>query len=248
MNQIRPHRVSTSPSPTRSPGGAPVSLPTPPAVQAAFFDVDETLITIKSMFDFLRFYLHWRGHPEDTYDRLVAELHAAAQAGTPREEINRHYYRLYAGESADALAHAGRRWFEATVTPATFIPTPLAALRHYQTHGVRYGLVSGSFSPCLDPIGEYLHAAWIDASEPVIRHGRLTGEIAAPMIGVRKAVAVRTRAVDHHLDLGHCAAYADHASDLAMLGTVGYPVVVGDDPILTAHAIRLGWPQLPATP
>lgn len=80
---------------------------------AAFFDVDETLINVKSMFSFLEFYLRKRGEPEATYGRLSAELRHSAGLGVPRKDINRHYYRFYAGHSAQQLARAGREWFTA---------------------------------------------------------------------------------------------------------------------------------------
>ena len=61
----------------------------------AFFDVDETLVSDKSMFSFLAFYLRERGEPPSVYDRLTGELHRWARQGTPRESVNRAYYRIY---------------------------------------------------------------------------------------------------------------------------------------------------------
>lgn len=242
MAQTQVHPTPNGQNTAPSSGAGPRSATD--ATHAAFFDVDETLITIKSMFSFLRFYLHSRGQSEGTYDRLRGELSAAAQAGVPREEINRSYYRLYVGESARTLADIGRRWFQEAIAPSTFIPTTLTLLRDYRKQGVPYGLVSGSFFACLDPIAEHLAADWTNGSEPIIRRGKLTGEITAPMIGLGKAAALQARAAAHGLDLEHCTAYADDVSDLAMLEAVGHPVVVGNDPTLTAHARRHGWPQL----
>jgi phosphoserine phosphatase len=52
----------------------------PASGSAAFFDVDETLTTVKSMFSFLEFYLRRSGEPDGTYRRLAGELHAAADS------------------------------------------------------------------------------------------------------------------------------------------------------------------------
>jgi phosphoserine phosphatase len=78
--------------------------------RAAFFDVDETVLAFKSMFQFMAYYLDDRGEPPSTWQRLARELRAAATV-LPRHEVNRRYYRLLAGESVPRLAVAGRAWF-----------------------------------------------------------------------------------------------------------------------------------------
>src|SRR4051812_47248138 len=85
---------------------------TPPS-RLVFSDVDETLIDCKSMFDFLGFYLGGRYGPRGARRaRMVREeLAARTAAGMPREEANRSYYRVWAGEPAGLVAEFGRRWF-----------------------------------------------------------------------------------------------------------------------------------------
>ncbi|WP_051970179.1 HAD family hydrolase [Kitasatospora azatica] len=215
-----------------------------PSTAAAFFDVDETLVRVKSMFHFLDFYLNRRGEPEGTYDRLVGELRAAAEQGAPRQEINRAYYRLYTGESAEKLAAAGEAWFEQTVEQRLFVPETVAALAEHRAKGDVTVLVSGSFFACLDPIAAQLRADWAFGTRPVIRSGRLTGEVVTPVIGETKGRVARAAAAVRGLDLTRSSAYGDHASDLSLLCAVGDPVVVGEDPVLAAHAELAGWRRL----
>jgi len=128
-----------------------------------------------------------------------------------------------------------------------FHPPVLDAFRRHTAAGDRTVLVSGSFPACLDPLARYLEAGAVLCSRPEVRHGRYTGEILQPMIGAAKAAAVQADAAAHGIDLLDCYAYGDHISDLPVLGVVGAPVVVGDDPVLTDHAIRHGWTQLPTS-
>ena len=214
----------------------------------AFFDVDETLVSFKSMFRFLRYYLDSRGEPPSTYERLAGKLRAASSRGERREEVNRRYYRCYGGEDAARVAIAGDTWFESERALGAFIPETLAELRDRQLAGESVMLLSGSFFACLNPVASAVGATWAIGTRPVIRRGLLTGEIVVPMIGVNKARAARATAVVAGLDLPDCSAYADHASDLELLRVVGHPHVVGDDPVLAAHAHANGWPRIaPAT-
>ena len=216
----------------------------PSSTAGAFFDVDETLVRVKSMFHFLEFYLRRRGEPEGTYERLVGGIRTAAAGGAPRDRINRAYYRLYGGESAERLAAAGEAWFEQTVEQGLFIPETVAELAERRARGDFTVLVSGSFFACLDPIAAQLRADWTFGTRPVIRRGVLTGEVVSPLTGPAKARVAQVVAAVRGLELEHCSAYGDHASDLDLLSAVGHPVVVGDDPVLTGHAAARGWRRL----
>ena len=213
---------------------------------AAFFDVDQTLIGFQSMFGFLAFYLAHRGEPASTFERLAGELTTAA-AELPRQEANRRYHRVFAGESAERLAAAGRAWWEhEQARREVFVPAVLSELAGHRSAGRRIVLVSGQFFACLDPIAASVGAHGVAGTVPVTAGGRLTGEVVRPLIGPAKADAVRDEAERHRLDLPGSHAYGDHASDLPMLQQVGSPVVVGTDQALTGHAAAHGWRVLPA--
>jgi phosphoserine phosphatase len=64
------------------------------------------------------------------------------------------------------------------------------------------------------------------------------------MIGRAKAEAVAKTAAGLGVSTQDCWGYGDHASDLGLLRAVGHPVVIGDDPVLAAHAREHGWPVL----
>ncbi|GLZ39222.1 HAD-IB family hydrolase [Actinokineospora sp. NBRC 105648] len=213
------------------------------AAQAAFFDVDETLITVSSAVDFLDYRMGRSRDPRTSAWRLLAPA-----ARLERTAANRAYFALYAGVSvADATAQ-GRAWFaELAAAGGLFHPPVLAELRAHAERGTRVVLVSGSFAPCLDPIAEAVGADTVLCTEPEAVCGVYTGATARSMIGPTKVLAVRAYLRAHGISAADCHAYGDHASDLPLLSEVGTPVVVGADPVLTLLARRRGWRTVPGT-
>lgn len=225
-------------------------LPAAPAAFSprplAFFDVDETLITVKSMLGFLELYCH-RNEGSERLAQARASLMAAQARGVARSELNRLYFRIFGGEHGAALAAAGRAWFRAAQDAGElFHPPALQALRRHQQAGHVVVLLSGSFRAPLDPIAEALGVGHVLCTVPEMRAGVLTGEIGTAVIGGEKAVRARRLMRARQVAAADCHAYGDHASDLDLLRAVGHPVVVGDDPVLSGWAARKGWLQLPA--
>ncbi|TDC78869.1 HAD family hydrolase [Streptomyces hainanensis] len=197
-----------------------------------FCDVDETLITTKSMFDFLAFHT-----PPGVYRRVAGELRSMADRGIPRTEVNRAYYRAYRGAPVAEIREAGRRWYtDRAARPGFYVPETLLALREHRAAGAALVLVSGSFDACLRPVAEAVDATHVLCTRPLADGGRYTGEIETPMIGDHKQAAVQALLADHpDIDPADCYAYGDHPSDLPMLDCVGHPVAVGDHPEVLAH-------------
>ncbi|MFG3257428.1 HAD family hydrolase [Streptomyces sp. NPDC048172] len=221
--------------------------------EAAFFDVDGTLIAVNSMAAFLRHHFRAAGRPPSAYEHALGRLRDLVQRGLPRAEVSRAYYRYYAGARTRDLAAQGREWFAAELAAAVaaghgdgpFVPGTLAALQEHRRRGALIVLVSGSFAPCLDPVAHLLEADAVLAARPEAVDGVLTGRLLATMTGDEKAVAVRELLAARDIPAGRCHAYGDHVSDLPMLRAVGHPVVVGDDPDLTRLADAWRWPRLP---
>ena len=210
--------------------------------RAAFFDVDGTLTTRPTLFAFLAEHLVARGWSTVDAGAAVDRLRGLSRAGRPRQEVLRAYARHLAGAEERAALATGARWHLAEVAAGgLYRPEAVAALRAHRAAGALVVLVSGSFPPCLDPIAAELGADVLLCSRPQVRDGRYTGELPTPVIGERKAEAVHRLAAVHDLDLDRSAAYGDHISDVPLLAAVGHPVVVGDDPVLTAHARQHGW-------
>ncbi|WP_345942878.1 HAD-IB family hydrolase [Streptomyces sp. SID486] len=211
----------------------------------AFFDVDETLISAKSMVAFH----DWRFRQARGALPSLDEVVKSAGPGASRAELNRAYYRAFAGTAVADLAAAGRQWYDEYRRGAhAFVPAAVSALREHAAAGHLVVLVSGSHHACLDPLAEELGADRLLCTElRADAAGRLTGELARPMIGPAKAEAVRALLAETGVEARDCFAYGDHSSDLPLLQSVGSATVVGEDPVLLGHAAREGWARLPAS-
>lgn len=211
----------------------------------AFFDVDETLITVKSMASFLAFYWDRAGEDRDRFLRARDEHLRNQAAGMSRSRLNRAFYRHFRGASGTELNQAGREWFAVQQAEGGLFHQPAVdALRGHRRAGDLVVLVSGSFLPCLAPIAAALHADVVLCTTAEERDGVLTGEVGPPVIGPRKADLARQVMSDHRAHPRDCHAYGDHASDADLLRAVGHPVVVGDDPVLNSIARHEGWARL----
>ncbi|MGW8948773.1 HAD family hydrolase [Streptomyces sp. NPDC055709] len=215
---------------------APVLRP----ARLVFSDVDETLISGKSLFDFLDFYFAERHgtegvrHAAGTRRRIAALM----AEGSPRDAGNRAYYEAWRGEPLDVVTDWGVRWFAARSGKAGFyVPSVLAALRGHREDGDGIVLVSGSFAALVDPIAADVGARHVLCTRPEVRDGVFTGAVAGePCIGEGKRRAVRDLAGTYpYISLADCYGYGDHVSDLPMLAEVGHPVAVGGSPELLAE-------------
>ncbi|WP_246257099.1 HAD family hydrolase [Amycolatopsis anabasis] len=212
----------------------------------AFFDVDETLISVKSMFDFYDYFLDAAGYRPAEQRALRDEARALLRPGTPREQANRLFYRRFAGRKAAELAEFGRAWFAEHLRRGGLFHTDvLAALRGHRAAGATVVFLSGSFPACLDPVAEYCDADLVLCTQLELRDGVCTGEVTRTMIGDAKANAARELIERSGAPAAECFAYGDHTSDLGLLRLVGNPVVVGPNPEMAVVAAELGWPHLP---
>jgi len=218
----------------------------------AFFDVDETLISIKSMLSFQDFWFRESGDPAGRvrFDATMAELRTR---GASRETLNRAYYQNFKGRAVASVEATAVRWFDhiAATTTGLFHDAVVARLRAHQAQGDAIVLVSGSFPAVLAPFAQRLDVQHILATRMEVVDGHYTGELLPPQtIGAGKAAAIAAFLETHGAASEQCHAYGDDISDLPMLSAVAHPVVIAplsgrhDPQGLAAHAIKAGWPIL----
>jgi HAD superfamily hydrolase (TIGR01490 family) len=225
---------------------APAALETPPF---AFFDVDGTLVRLKTMFSFLD---HWFRH-SGTMPRLLGPVRAARfdavrrryeRDGRPREDLNRMFYRTWRGWRPDEVSALVPQWYGEIRrrVPEFYFPRAVEALREHQARGTEIVFVSGSMVEILRPIAAELGVRHLLATRVAVSGGRYTGEIIPPQtIGRGKAQAIRSFLASHDVDGGSCWAYGDDRSDIPMLETVGHAVVCSDAAEMAAVARERGW-------
>ncbi|WP_051235110.1 HAD family hydrolase [Marinimicrobium agarilyticum] len=209
----------------------------------AFFDVDDTLISVKSMFSFQAFWYDQTGD-ELGRARYEQDLRRHLHPGASWEFLNRLYYRHFAGRDAKRVEALGQAWFEQQRKSESpfYHARPLAELEMHQRQGCEVVFVSGSFPALLEPIARELGVAHILATRLAVEQGRYTGEILPPQtIGAGKAEAIGEFLALRQCSPESCFAYGDDISDLPMLQAVGRPTVVSGGRELEARARAMGW-------
>lgn len=214
-----------------------------PRLGYAFFDVDDTLISVKSMLSFQTF---WYEQTGDESGRLAYErdLRRYLHPDASWEFLNRLYYRHFAGRESGHVDALGRAWFERqrrSVSPF-YHAGPRSELEMHQRRGREIVFVSGSCPALLRPIAKDLGVSHILATRLEVRAGRYTGEILPPQtIGAGKAHVIGEFLRARQCAPEWCYAYGDDVSDLAMLKAVGHPTVVSGGRKLEAKARAMGW-------
>ncbi|WP_111641104.1 HAD family hydrolase [Marinimicrobium alkaliphilum] len=213
----------------------------------AFFDVDDTLIDVKSMLSFQAFW--YASRPDNgERERYLREIEQHLHERASWEVLNRRYYHYFAGRKVVDVEQAGREWFrwQTASRDDFFHAGSLAELRWHQAEGREPVFVSGSFPALLQPVADHLGVRQILATRMEVAGDRYTGEILPPQtIGTGKAEAIGLflEAVGGKSD--DCYAYGDDISDLPMLQAVGHPRVVSGGRGLVECARERGWTVIP---
>ena len=212
----------------------------------AFFDVDDTLIDVKSMLSFQEFW--YASRPDNgERERYLREIEQHMHERASWEVLNRRYYRYFAGRKVAEVEQSAREWLRLQQKSRDdfFHAGSLAELRWHQGEGREPVFVSGSFPAILQPVAEQLGVRHMLATRMEVAGGIYTGEILPPQtIGAGKAEAIREFLQHAGGRAEDCYAYGDDISDLPMLQAVGNPRVVSGGRGLVEHARELGWPVI----
>jgi HAD superfamily hydrolase (TIGR01490 family) len=208
-----------------------------------FFDVDDTLISVKSMLSFQEYWYRVTGESE-AEARFQCDLREHMHEQACRSFLNRLYYRHFAGRAELDVTRLGKEWFVwvRDQYPNFYHAPVVKELRAHQRAGREVVFVSGSFPALLKPIATDLSVRKILCTRLEVQAGRYTGEILPPQtIGDGKVDAIRQFLSKRGISVEMCYAYGDDLSDLPMLKAVGEAVVVGGGRGLEPHAREYGW-------
>ncbi|MGP2468754.1 HAD family hydrolase [Yersinia sp. 2540 StPb PI] len=211
--------------------------------RTAFYDVDDTLINIKSMFDFFHFWAS-ENKLDSQKEKFDSQFSVLARKTNSREELNRTYYRFFKDVPLLKIEECAVSWFKKTFsTTDIFITYTLKSILAHRVLGHNIVLVSGSMAPLLKPIARLLGVTDILCTELVIDNsGVVTGEILGTQtIGDGKAFVIRQYAEKNNIKLSTCFAYGDDVSDIPMLSCVGHPVCIGEGTKLSNYAADNKW-------
>lgn len=211
----------------------------------AVFDVDETLIPVKSMFAFLEFAMKAQmgevvGH--HSYAVFCSEIRQYRQT-LPRETINRMFYRVFKGWEVTELEALVEQWWDQVPTKKRWIPETVSALRTHQHAGHPIVLLSGSADFILRPIARDLEAdVTLAIKLGEMGDGSCSGEIQGiQTIGRGKRDALAQLESAFEID-ARLVGYGDHQSDLDFLQYCddAYVVVTqGNDDLAWAKGLKV---------
>ena len=213
-------------------------------MEAAFFDLDKTVIARASMMAFGR---HFYRRGLISRRSLVRGLWA-------------HLIYLHLGASEEKLARIresslslSRGWEQrqvgdivaetlAEVVEPIIYAEALDLIDLHRAAGRRVYIISASPAEIVAPLGRFLGVDDVIASQArVDADGRYTGEMEVYAYGPYKADLMRALAERDGVDLAASFAYSDSYTDLPMLEAVGHPVVVNPDRVLAKVARERNW-------
>jgi HAD superfamily hydrolase (TIGR01490 family) len=212
--------------------------------QAAFFDLDKTVIAKASMMAFGRpFYreglIGRRTIVRGIYAQLVYLHLGASEQKLAR--IRESVLTLTRGWEQARVSSIVRETLEAVIEPILF-EEALELMDLHRAEGRRIYLVSASPSEIVEPLAEYLGVDQAIASRAAVDdEGRYTGEMDTYAYGPYKATIMQELAVTDGIDLAGSYAYSDSYTDVPMLEAVGHPVAVNPDRVLAKVARERQW-------
>ena|SRR3990167_553012 len=204
----------------------------------AIFDLDETIIRRKSLFDVYRAYLQAE-NTEEKWQAILEKMNALREQKISREVINLEFYRSFLAFSKIKMKTIAQQWFNENVKSENFFNQAVVrALRIHQKNGYEIIIVSGSFYEAILPIANYLNVSSILCISLAHDNDIYTGKIIGiQTIGEGKKTALKQSG----LNLKGSFGYGDHISDLPFLSLVENPVVVENDAELTKVAKLRKW-------
>jgi len=216
-------------------------------MEAAFFDLDKTVIAKSSVLAFGKpFYreglLSRSTLVKGLYAQVVYMLVGADE--DKMERVREAMLALTRGWDQAKVASIVRETLDEIVSPIIFAEA-LELFEQHKQAGRRVFIVSSSPVEIVEPLGKYLGVDDVIATRGRIDgEGRYTGELDFYAYGPHKAEAMVAVAEEQGIDLSKSYAYSDSATDEPMLAVVGNPFVVNPDRELARIAKEREWEVL----
>lgn len=212
--------------------------------QAAFFDLDKTVVAKSSTLAFGRpLYKEGLISPsiviKGAYAQLAYQLLGANEGRMEKSRVA--LLELTKGWNAERVQSLVRETLQEIIDPLIY-QEALDLFEEHRRQGRDLYLVSSSGEEVVKPLAEYLGVPHVIATRPGIdEDGNYDGTLDFYCYGQNKAVAIREEAEARGIDLDASYAYSDSCTDLPMLDAVGNPVAVNPDRELRRTALERKW-------
>jgi HAD superfamily hydrolase (TIGR01490 family) len=213
-------------------------------VEAAFFDLDKTVIAKSSVMAlggtlYREGLISRRMIMRGVYAQIVYLLVGADEQ--KMERMRETMLTLTRGWDQARIKEIVRETLDEVLTPIIYAEA-LELIDEHHREGRKTVIISSSPIETVEPIGEHLGVDDVIATRARLdAQGRYTGDLEFYAYGPYKADAIREMAVAQGIDLARSYAYSDSITDLPMLELVGNPVVVNPDRELARIAREREW-------
>jgi HAD superfamily hydrolase (TIGR01490 family) len=226
--------------------GLPTDTGTTTGRAAAFFDLDNTLISGSSLF-----HLGWGGFKRGMFSPVETARFTLANLRfmLTRKELARapQIWGNFAasfvkGAEVAEMVRIGREIIDESIRPAIRGLVVEMAKRHLDK-GKEVWIVTASPQELSQMLAENLGFTGGIGTRAEVVDGRYTGRIPKGILhGPEKAKAIVSLAGERGIDLAASSAYSDSINDLPMLLSVGFPNAVTPDSELASKSLLSGWP------
>jgi HAD superfamily hydrolase (TIGR01490 family) len=214
--------------------------------QAAFFDLDRTLIRRSSALALAGPFQERGLIGRKQLAKAAAWQILFAARGASAETVRKAAedgLMLLKGLHVDEMRELVGGALETALKPLVY-REPLDLVARHRERGERAYIVTAALQEIVDPLAAELGFDGAIGSLCEVVDGRYTGRSLRACHGPGKADAVRVLAAAEGIDLALSTAYSDSHTDLPFLEAVGRPVAVNADRELRRIARERGWPML----
>jgi HAD superfamily hydrolase (TIGR01490 family) len=214
-------------------------------VQAAFFDLDKTVIAKSSVMAFARplrrdGLLGRKAFARGAWTQVLYVRFGADAKRMAR--IQASALAITTGWSQARVREIVAEHLVDAIDPITHLEA-VDLIRTHREAGRRVYLVSAAPEEMVEPIGTHLGVDGVIATRAKLDDaGCYAGELACYAYGPVKASLMAEVAAREGIDLAASWAYSDSITDAPMLEAVGHPVAVNPDRALRRLAAANGWP------
>jgi HAD superfamily hydrolase (TIGR01490 family) len=219
-------------------------VPNPEKIEAAFFDVDNTILRGSSSFLFGKAAFKRKFFSRRDFWNFAwhqARFIARGESAKTMNEIKDRALGLIANHHAKELTDLTDEVYDDYISPKLWPETVRLAQEHISL-GREVWLITAAPLEIAEVIAHRLGLTGGLGTIVEQVDGVLTGKLVGkPLHGKAKYKAMKHLAKERNISLKRSYAYSDSHNDLPMLTHVGHPVAVNPDKILKTHAIAAGW-------
>lgn len=211
----------------------------------AIFDLDHTLLAGDSDYLWGRFLVEKGLVNASFYERENQRFYDEYRKGTlDIHDFLRFALKPLSEYDLEYLARLHKQYMQEKILPV-ITKEARALLQRHRDQGHILLIITATNRFVTAPIAEELGVPYLLATDPEMRGGRYTGEVAGiPCFREGKVHRLDLWLKEQGLALAQSWFYSDSHNDLPLLERVNHPIAVNPDETLEAHALAKQWPIL----